>query len=130
MWWQESWQPFWARVGNHDDVDSGAMQRNGLLGNCGAPGPFSLQADLHEGGGNFALLSASLFELLFHFDVSPVPADGGSHLERGGGELENWHEGQLPAAPSCWSARLGPSGDHGSETPWGGSLSQRALPRA
>lgn len=106
------------------------MERTGILSNCGATRPFSLQADLYKGRGNFQLVSASLFELFLHFDVSPVPADGSSHLEQGGGELEKWQKGQLRVALSCWSARLGPSGDPGSETPWGGSLSQRGLPRA
>lgn len=106
------------------------MERTGILSNCGATRPFSLQTDLYKGRGNFQLVSASLFELFLHFDVSPVPADGSSHLEQGGGELEKWQKGQLRVALSCWSARLGPSGDPGSETPWGGSLSQRGLPRA
>ena len=88
------------------------------------------QTDLHKGKGNFQLVSASLFELFFHFDVSPVPADGGSFLEQGRGELEKWQKGQLRVASSCWSARLGPSRDPSSETPWGGSLSQSGQPRA
>ena len=50
---------------------------------------------LTQGEGDFQLVSASLFELFFHFDVSPVPADGGSLLEQGGGELEKWQKGQL-----------------------------------
>ena len=50
---------------------------------------------LTQGEGDFQLVSASLFELFFHFDVSPVPADGGSLLEQGGGELEKWQKAQL-----------------------------------
>lgn len=106
------------------------MERIGILSNRGATRPFSLQADLYKGKGNFQLVSTSVFKLFFHFDVSPVPADGSSLLEQGGGEREKWQQGQLRVSSSCWSARLGPSGDPGSETPQGGSLSQSGQPRA
>ena len=36
MWWQESWQPFWPRAWKLYEVDSRAMERTGILSDCGA----------------------------------------------------------------------------------------------